>query len=789
MADSLPAGGTALPAADLDEPLRFWRHTLQIHAFIGAALLTIIVAALIDVRRAGTVLRNAHTSTTYAHELSFETIRLIVAEREYLTTPSQQSRREYNSALSSLRADVNKLGEAVDSLPRARALFGDTLQSFEGWIHASTSLVGRRAYHPELTPTSSQARAEFAQFYAFRQSLGRFTGEIAADYGQAYDRSATLFIAVIAVGIAAAALLILDIVLTTARARRSIRTQHARLSKYVDELQRTRIAAERLATEKELILETVDSGIIAVDPRGAIVYTNRAAARLFGIVDRSILDGVQVNDFLAVSKKTPILAALEQQHAVRDVELVLPRIDKTVIVSAAPMVDSVGDVSGAVANITDITARKQMEERLRYLSRHDAQTGLVNRTYLLERLAEAVAAASSSHTFCGVIAIEIEDVKQLTYILGHTVGDALLHAIVERLIQLCDDPEDAARLGTGQFVVLRRARYTAEIHEFVNRVIHELRSPFEIAGRALFILPIAGISIAPNDDTRAEHLLRYADSALQHARWLGSRSAVHYTAEVLQGAVRRITLESDLRAAISEDKISIVYQPIVLANGHVTGLEALARWEHPHYGAVSPDVFISLSESGGSIAELGEKLLLRALREAAPHLIPRPDVTLAVNVSAMQLHDSLFMSHVDAALTASRFPPRQLIFEVTETAFALDLAAAASNLNAARKRGIRVAIDDFGTGYGSFMYLRDFSPDIIKLDAQFIQKGPLHRESDAICRAVVALGRRLNAEIIAEGIEEPFHADYALSLGCDALQGFLFGHPSFDALVNLGRRP
>jgi diguanylate cyclase (GGDEF)-like protein len=478
---------------------------------------------------------------------------------------------------------------------------------------------------------------------------------------------------------------------------------------------------------------------------------------------------------------------LEQQRPIRDVEIELPRIDKTVIVSAAPMMDNVGKLSGAVANITDITARKQMEERLRYLSRHDAQTGLSNRTYLLERLALAVTNATASRTVCGVIMLEIEDVKRLTYILGHTIGDALLHAIVDRLTQLCDDREDVARLSTDQFVIIHCGQYSPEIHAYVNRIIDEMRAPFDVAGRALFVSPTAGVSVAPTDDVRAENLLRYADSALQHARWLGSRSAVHYTAEVLQGAVRRVTLESDLRVAISENRIDVVYQPVVLPSGRITGLEVLARWAHPQYGVISPDIFIPLSESGGSIAELGEKLLLRALRESAAYLIPRRDVTLAVNVSAMQLHDPLFMSHVDAALTESGFPARQLTFEVTETAFALDLAVAAANLNAARKRGIRVAIDDFGTGYGSFMYLRDFSPDIIKLDVQFIQKGPLHRESDAICRAVVALGRALNAEIIAEGIEEPLHADYALALGCDALQGFLFGHPCRDALLNLAR--
>jgi diguanylate cyclase (GGDEF)-like protein/PAS domain S-box-containing protein len=773
----------ALPIAEANEPLAFWRHTLRIHAFIGATLVFVITAALLDMRRAGEMLRNAHAAATYAHEVSFSTIRLIVAEREYLTQPSTESRAEYDRALRDLHDEFAQLSSAARPLPRTRSALNRVLVSFDKWIAKSTSLVALRPRHPELEPTSAPAREEFMMFRTFRSDLGTFAGEMSADYGNAFQRSTQLFIVVTTVGVAGVVLLVLDIVLTTSRARRSIRSQHRRISTYLEALQRTRNAAQRLAAEKELILETIDSGVVSVDPDGSITYTNRAAARLFGIVDQSSLGGMPLQSFLADAKRRPLLNALKERRAVRGIEIELPRIEKTVIVSAAPMIDDAGVLSGAVANITDITARKKMEERLRYLSRHDAQTGLSNRTYLLERLSETIPAALASRTVCGVIVVEIEDVKRLSYILGHTVGDRLLRAIVDRLRQLSGDGEDAARLSTDQFVIVRRDNAVSDVFAYVDRVIKELRSRFEVVGRELYVSPIAGVSIAPNDDVRAENLLRYADSALQHARWLGSSAIVFYTDELFQGAVRRITLESDLRAAISQGEIEVVYQPIVRRRGSVCGFEALARWQHPQYGVIPPDVFIPLSEAGGTIADLGAKLLTRALRECSEHLVRRPDITLAVNVSAMQLHDSLFVAQVDSALLASGFPARQLIFEVTETAFAVDLTAVAENLNSSRERGIRVAIDDFGTGYGSFMYLRDFSPDIIKLDAQFVKQGPFHRESDAICRAIVALGRALDAEIVAEGIEEPFHADYALALGCDKLQGFLFGHPSLDALT------
>lgn len=784
----------------LAEPLVFWRSTRRTHAVVFAILLLVLVLAVFEVSRTNASIHQTRLGSSYLQSVSSEALRMLVDEREYLGHPNPQLLRAYEQNRGLLQQDVARLNSAhFAGGSGAEPLRIALLERYAKWVAASAALIYQRPTNEHLLPGTPRARAEYALFQNFQQSIWNLNDDIETRYNASTEHLRNTFIIAIAAGLLGGLILLADISITTRRARRSIKAQHEKLVRSFSALKTATAAAEQLAAEKKLILETIDSGIVAVDPHGHITYTNPAAAKLFGMFENNALIGQQLEHLLEdaalgggqvrSNEDRPLFIALRRRQAVRNVEMQLNRINRIVEVSAAPMIDEIGSLSGAVANVTDITARKRLEERLLYLSRHDAQTGLINRAYMLERLSHALAQARKTRMQCAVVMVEVEEIKRLTYLLGHDVGDRLLAAIAARLQSLVADPDDVSRLSSDQFgIIVRDVRKANDLTIYVKNIIGDLRLPLAVAERKLFVSPMAGVSMATAEEPRADTLLHYADSALQHAKLSGNREPVHYTAQVLEETLRYLTLESDLRAAIERREFYLAYQPIVSTNGHgICGFEALARWDHPKLGAVSPAVFIPLSEDTGAMAELGPALLRRAIEESAAALQNVPDVTVAINVSTQILQGGTLLPQLTELLSQNNFPADRLVLEVTETAFASDLETVATHLNMARQLGIKVAIDDFGTGYGSFTYLRNFSPDIVKVDMKFIQKGPLERESDAICKAIVELGRTLEMEIVAEGIEDPVHAEYATSIGCDAMQGDLFGRPHCDAMLQFAR--
>jgi diguanylate cyclase (GGDEF)-like protein/PAS domain S-box-containing protein len=785
----------------LAAPLVFWNSTRLTHAVVFAILLLVLVLAVIEVRRTNASIEQTRVGSSYLQSVSSEALRMLVDEREYLGHPDPHLLQAYEQNRALLQEDVARLSStrfAEDNAAEPLRLV--LVDRYARWAAASAALIYQRSTNDRLLPGTPKARAEYALFQNFQRSIWNLNDDIETRYNASTERLRNTFVIVIVAGLLGGLLLLADISITTQRARRSIKTQHEKLVRSFSELRTATAVAEQLASEKKLILETIDSGIVAVDPQGHITYTNRAAAKLFGTVEHTTLIGQQLEHLLedaalngrqtGSSESRPLFLALRRRQAVRNVEMQLNRINRIVEVSAAPMIDEIGYLSGAVANVTDITARKQLEERLLYLSRHDAQTGLINRAYMLERLSEALVTARKTLTQCAVVLVEVEEIKRLTYLLGHDVGDRLLAAIATRLQSLVADPDDVSRLSSDQFgIIVRDVRKVVDLSSYVRKIINDLRLPLAVADRKLFVSPMAGVSMATAEAPGADTLLHYADSALQHAKLSGNREPVHYTAQLLEETLRHLTLESDLRAAIERGEFYLAYQPIVSTNGHgICGFEALARWNHPELGTISPSVFIPLSENTGAMAELGPALLRRAIEESADALQNVPDVTVAINVSTQILQGGTLLPDLTELLSRNNFSPDRLILEVTETAFASNLETVATHLNMARELGIKVAIDDFGTGYGSFTYLRNFAPDVVKVDMKFIQKGPLERESDAICKAIVELGRTLEMEVVAEGIEEPAHAEYATSIGCDAMQGDLFGRAHRDAMLQFAKQ-
>jgi predicted signal transduction protein with EAL and GGDEF domain len=341
--------------------------------------------------------------------------------------------------------------------------------------------------------------------------------------------------------------------------------------------------------------------------------------------------------------------------------------------------------------------------------------------------------------------------------------------------------ESIARLGGDEFAVLiepnRRPVETAEL--VAARILEAIAEPIELDDQTVTVSASIGISGADPSAT-AGSLLRDADVAMYKAKTSGKNRWVVYDAAMRIAVVEDLQLASDLAAAVPEGQLALVYQPVVeLETDRVVGFEALVRWHHPALGVVPPDRFIPLAEENGMIVALGAWVLEEACHTAAQWAAQHPeqDLTMAVNISARQLACPDLVEQVKAALDSSGLDPRRLVLEMTETALVRDATVAARRLHELRHLGIRLAIDDFGTGYSSLSYLRQFPVDILKIDRSFVESITSRDQVPAIVRGLLDLGRTLELEMIAEGVELEVQRDRLRAEHCDLAQGFLFAKP------------
>jgi diguanylate cyclase (GGDEF)-like protein len=439
-------------------------------------------------------------------------------------------------------------------------------------------------------------------------------------------------------------------------------------------------------------------------------------------------------------------------------------------------IDFAGKQHHAIA-VRDLRARNKAEEHIRFLAHHDALTGLPNRSSFNMKLDREIESALASGERLAVLCLDLDRFKEVNDLFGHAAGDTLLKSVARCVTGVLNQDQMMARLGGDEFAVILPAVSGPSIAGRVaENILEALQAENTTSATAALISSSIGIAICPNDAADRQGLLSHADTALYRAKMEG-RGTYRFFEAAMGAEVRdRRLLEHDLRHAISRRELSLVYQPQQdVKSNDVIGFEALLRWAHATRGNIPPSHFIPIAEESGAILQIGEWVLRTACREAATWTKP---LTVAVNVSAAQIHNVNFPHLVHEILLQSGLPGRRLELEITETALIRDLDRALATLRQLKTLGVRIAMDDFGTGYSSLSNLRAFPFDKIKVDGSFVRSIDSNEQAATIVRAVLGLGRGLGLPVLAEGVETEAELRFLMNESCDEAQGFLLGRPA-----------
>ena len=423
----------------------------------------------------------------------------------------------------------------------------------------------------------------------------------------------------------------------------------------------------------------------------------------------------------------------------------------------------------------EIHERQSYQSQLERLASHDSLTGLANRAQLSRRLTLAVESAATSGARIAVLFIDLDRFKEINDGLGHAVGDKVLNVIGHRLALHAPDALCIARWGGDEFVMVRSMDDPIALEKSARAMVASLGEPIAVGSSTVRVGASVGVAIYPDHGQDPDTLIRRADMAVYEAKLGGRGQAMVFRPEWQVRASERHELLQELKRAIREDTLELVYQPVVhAADLSPVAVEALLRWCHPTLGMISPAVFVPLAEEAGMMVELGRWVLANACRDACT-LIGPDCARVAINVSVHQFAQGDFLQTLDEELAASGVAPDALELELTESVYARDPSQVLAVLQGVRSRGLRIAIDDFGTGYSSLAYLQRFPVDVLKVDRSFVRD--LDRGGDTIIRAVTSLAGSLDMRVVAEGVETPHQLERIRALGAFYVQGYLIAHP------------
>jgi diguanylate cyclase (GGDEF)-like protein/PAS domain S-box-containing protein len=521
-------------------------------------------------------------------------------------------------------------------------------------------------------------------------------------------------------------------------------------------------------------LENMSQGLCLFDAQNRLEVFNRRFLEIFKLPPDQIKTGVSYKDVLAISidvnnhsGKTVEQLLAEQAQFLRE-RTAKPHLSelkngRVVACLYFPTADG-----RWVATYEDVTERREAEAKIMHMARHDALTNLPNRVLFQDKMEKALGRGDR----IAVMFLDLDRFKSVNDSLGHSVGDALLCAVTERLRRVVSPGDTVARLGGDEFAIVQRHAAPATASELASKIIAELVDPFDVQGHQLIIGTSIGIAMAPADGREPDQLLRNADMALYRAKSDGRGTYHFFQPEMDAQMQERRKLELDLRKALQGDEFELSYQPLIdLTLGEACGFEALLRWKHPERGLVPPDEFIPVAEEIGLIVPLGDWVLKQACRDAVNWPVK---VIVAVNLSPVQFRNPMLALSVVSALGQSGLAASRLELEITESVLLQADRTVLDALHQFRDLGVRICMDDFGTGYSSLSYLRSFPFDKIKVDRSFIRELSKDNDCMAIIRAVMRLGFSLGMITTAEGVETEEQLDILRAEGCMQVQGFLF---------------
>ncbi|WP_347928444.1 EAL domain-containing protein [Pseudomonas helvetica] len=533
------------------------------------------------------------------------------------------------------------------------------------------------------------------------------------------------------------------------------------------------------------VFEAASEGIVIFDPDYALIAVNQAFSRVTGyqiedLLGRNVVELPCSRD--ARRHYSVIHQALEQQGSWQG-ELVEARKNGELYpqwLQLNVVRDSRGNVSHIVGFFADLSARRESEERMRYLTHYDELTGLANRSLFRERLHEAHQRVRQGGRSLALLHINLDRFKLLNDSLGHEVADQMLQKIARRLVNALPEADTIARLSGDEFAVLFDAYGNlSSLARVATRLSTKLRLPLTVEGHELVVSASMGISMLPDNAREISALVSQSNMAMQHAKHLGGNNFQFYTDSLQASTLERLQLENQLRKAIEDKQLKVFYQPkLCLATGRLNAAEALVRWDHPTMGQVPPGDFIGLAEEVGLIGAIGEFVLRQACWQACEWqrqgLEP---IRVSVNLSVHQLRQGKLVSLVRQVLEETGLAPRYLELELTESQLLDSVEHIIATFQQLRDLGVKLAIDDFGTGYSSLSYLKRIPVDYVKIDQAFIRGLGEGGEDAAITRAIIAMAHGLSLKVVAEGVETAEQLAFLEAESCDEVQGYLISRP------------
>jgi diguanylate cyclase (GGDEF)-like protein/PAS domain S-box-containing protein len=543
----------------------------------------------------------------------------------------------------------------------------------------------------------------------------------------------------------------------------------------------------------EIALNSISDAVIYTDINGNIEYLNIAAekitgwsreeasghpiSRVFHVINGRTREPTQNPIELVLQTKRPMGLAEDAVLITRDGNEI------EIADSTSPIQDADGEVTGAVIVFNDVSVSKAMTAKMTYLAQHDFLTNLPNRVLLNDRIEQAIASAHRYGTQVSLLFLDLDNFKHINDSLGHASGDKLLQSVAKRLKACVRNTDTVSRQGGDEFIILLDDRQTGKHAELTaEKILEQLTMPHMVGKCQLYITTSIGISVYPHDGLDAETLLKSADTAMYHAKQKGRNNYQFFKNEMNTHAVQRLVIEADLRVALEKKQFMLHYQPkFNLATNKISGVECLLRWQHPEWGEVSPDKFISIAEDTGLIIPIGYWVLREACQQAKQWLDNHlPAVTIAINISAKEFLQKDFVNGVRKVLAETQLPAHHLELEITESVLMRDAESSTAILLQLKQMGIKLAVDDFGTGYSSLSYLQQFPIDMLKIDQSFVHHIASASDEGVIVSAIISMGNSLKLRVIAEGIENKVQLDFLKSRHCEEGQGYYFS-PALSA--------
>lgn len=579
-----------------------------------------------------------------------------------------------------------------------------------------------------------------------------------------------------------------DLILTVKEAIRRYRQDQA-IANHQHSLQAANAELAGSVSLLRATLEAAADGILVMNNQCQITHANHKLLDWVGLSTPITFDGVSpmlLADLQSLvehplSPWQPLISPAQNATDGEWIALALP--DGRMFECHGQVQRLEQQVVGCVWSIRDVTERHQASKLIHYQAHHDALTGLYNRARFMSVVDTLLLAAQTSRQYA-VLFLDLDHFKMVNDTLGHTLGDALLQQVVQRLKGCCRPEDIISRWGGDEFtIVTPRICDRQDAAAIAQRFLDSFQSGFEIDGHSIRTTISIGIALYPEDGETVETLLKHADVALYKAKENGKNTYWYYTTDLSDRTHERLRLETAMYKSLEAGDFSLNYQPQIDADtGEITHVEALMRWNHPTLGFIPPNVFIEIAEQNGLIIPLGNWVLRTALMQLSQWQSQGfTSVKLGINLSPCQLQYPDLLPTLKQLLVETGIAPQSLELEVTETAMVQDFESARSLLIQLRELGISIALDDFGTGYASLAYLQQLPFSTLKIDRSFVSPTPsqpqLPSQSHAIIEAVLAMGRGLDMRVIAEGVETETQQQQLRALGCCYMQGYHFSRP------------